>query len=308
LGFRQEDRRGLTVTGRVPLRATGWAPAAEVDRRTAGKYYWYVYLWSSCDSKKLVTAVVAVTVVQGCALMLSLDEFSNADPARPDGGEVLDGGEVGGNCPLDVYPESHEFGPVVIGGVSSPIRFTVVGQEDDPVGPVRLYGGEVPNVNFVIVEETCEGATLGRGETCTVDVVFSPKEAGSHTAFLFVLVGEGGCASSFYRGEGRTVDPPDAPVDAGPDAPKEAGSPPVGPVVLDPPLISDTEIGLTWKPVERATEYAVLWSTVQGGWITSVSTTWAVITTDTSVETWISVHPCNSYGCGAPANLGPIKK
>jgi len=253
-----------------------------------------------------VTAVVAVTVVEGCALMLSLDEFSNADPALSDGGGGLDGGEAGASCPLDLYPASHEFGPVVVGGVSPPIRFTVVGHEAVPVGPLRLYGGEVPNANFVIVEETCDGATLGVGETCTVDVAFAPKQTGTHTAFLFVLVGEGGCASSFYRGEGRAVDPPDATADAGQDA--ASGSPPVGPVVLDPPLISDTEIGLTWKPVDRATEYAVLWSTVQGGWITSVTTAWAVIATDTSVDTWVSVHPCNSYGCGAPANLGPTKK
>lgn len=255
-----------------------------------------------------MTAMVAVTVVQGCALMLSLDEFSNADPALSDGGGVLDGGEAGGSCPLDVYPSSHEFGLVVVGGVTPPIRFTAVARGDAPVGPVRLYGGEVPNPNFAIVDETCEGATLGKGETCTVDVVFAPKQVGVHKAFLFVLVGEGGCASSFYRGEGRLVAPPDASGDGGPDAASEAGSPPVGPVVLDLPLISDTEIGLTWKPVERATEYAVMWSTAQGGWSTSVTTAWAVIATDTSVDTWISVHPCNSYGCGVPANLGPIKK
>jgi hypothetical protein len=265
-----------------------------------------VYLSSPDALRKIVAVVVAATVVQGCALILSLDEFSDGDPAPPEEGGVPDGGEGGRTCPLDVYPQSHEFGPIVVGGVSSPIRFTVVSREVFPLGPLRLYGGQIPNPNFVIVEETCDGATLGEGETCTVDVVFAPKQAGTHTAFLFVLVGEGGCASSFYRGEGRSVDPVDATPDAEQDA--ASGSPPVGPVVLDPPLISDTDIGLAWKPVDRATEYAVLWSTVQGGWITSVTTAWAVIATDTSVDTWISVHPCNSYGCGAPANLGPIKK
>jgi len=88
----------------------------------------------------------------------------------------------------------------------------------------------------------------------------------------------------------------------------QACQPPTGPVVVDPPLVSDTQIGLSWQPVADATEYAVLWSSVLGDGVDSVTTTWFIIDTDTSLDHWVSIYACNSAGCGDPAQFGPIKK
>jgi hypothetical protein len=90
--------------------------------------------------------------------------------------------------------------------------------------------------------------------------------------------------------------------------PEPYGESPTGTVVLDPPLVFDSQIGLVRQPVAGATEYAVLWSTVLEDSSIFVSTTWATIDTDTSVDHWISLYPCNASGCGNPTQLGPIKK
>lgn len=66
--------------------------------------------------------------------------------------------------------------------------------------------------------------------------------------------------------------------------------------------------GLSWQPVADATEYAVLWSSVLGDGVDSVTTTWYIIDTDTSLDHWVSIYACNSAGCGDPAQFGPIKK
>ncbi|MBW2700934.1 MAG: hypothetical protein JRF33_08950 [Deltaproteobacteria bacterium] len=84
------------------------------------------------------------------------------------------------------------------------------------------------------------------------------------------------------------------------------GPVPTGTVVVDTPTVSATQISLVWQAVDRATDYVVLWSSALGDSSMVVTTTWAVIDTDTSYDHWISIYPCNEHGCGDPTYLGPI--
>jgi len=236
-----------------------------------------------------------------CSSLLSLDEYEPADGGSAEADAGTDGPPVseGGSCELGINPVSHDFGLVEIGDASAPAQLIVVNAAGETRGPITLSGGDPPNPNFKIVEQTCAGATLSQDSTCTIDFVFAPKAVGLHTTPLFVRAGGLECATAFLRGQGTTGPPPEPP---------DAGSPPTGKVVVDPPVVSDTQIGLTWAPVERATEYGVLWSTVYGGAGVTVTETWVVFDTDTSLEHWFSIFPCNAAGCGDPTYVGPVKK
>jgi Thrombospondin type 1 domain len=83
-------------------------------------------------------------------------------------------------------------------------------------------------------------------------------------------------------------------------------NPPSGPVIVDTPLVSATQIGLSWQAVAGATEYFVLWSNTGADYSATVTTTWIVIDADTSLDHWVSIFACNSAGCGDPAQFGPI--
>jgi hypothetical protein len=255
-----------------------------------------------------LASMLALSFVQGCALFLSLDEFDESSDAgtptdaQTDAGKDAANVPDAGSCSLKVYPASHDFGPIVVGDASPPVEFFVVSDHEGPIGPLTLFGGKPPNPNFNIIAQSCSGKTLELGESCTIDFVFVPKELGPQTAPLFIRDGTADCATAFMRGEGRTSDPPDPPDASPPD------TPPTSAVVVNPPVVSDTEIGLSWSPVADATEYGVLWSNVNEGAGMTVGTTWAILETDTSIDHWFTIFACNGAGCGPPTYVGPIKK
>jgi len=252
-----------------------------------------------------LASISALSLVQGCALFLSLDEFDESSDAGTQADAAQDSGKDAahapdaGSCSLMVNPASYDFGAIVVGAASPPFQFIVVSDHEGPIGPLTLFGGKPPNPNFNISAQTCAGKTIEGGESCTIDFVFAPKELGPQTAPLFIRDGTVDCATAFLRGEGRTSDPPDA-------SPPQ--TPPTDAVVANPPVVSDTEIGLSWSPVADATEYGVLWSNVNEGAGMVVDTTWAILETDTSIEHWFTLYACNDAGCGPPTYLGPIKK
>lgn len=261
-----------------------------------------------------LASILALSFWQGCAVFLSLDEFDESSDAgtQADAGQGTDGAKGGGACSLLIDPASYDFGSVVEGESSPPLEFIVVSSHEGPIGPLALFGGQPPNPNFKLITQNCVGRTLDKGESCTIDMVFAPLEIGPQTAPLFIRDGTTDCATAFMRGEG-TGDAPDAappPADAAPP-PVDSAPPPKPPTaapLVNPPLVSDTEIGLSWAAVAGATEYAVLWSTLNDGAAMSVDTTWVILVTDTSVDHWFSIFACNAGGCGPPTYVGPVKR
>lgn len=155
-----------------------------------------------------MASILALSLVQGCAVFLSLDEFDESSDAgtQTDAGQDAANVPDGNACPLTVDPASYDFGPIVVGDASLPVQFIVVSGHEGPIGPLTLFGGKPPNPNFTISAQNCSGKTLERGESCTIDFVFVPKDLGPQTAPLFIRDGTADCVTAFMRGEGRTSD------------------------------------------------------------------------------------------------------
>ena len=140
---------------------------------------------------------LAVFLTQGCASVLSLDDF---EESATDGGAEDDVSQDGedeveaASCSLSISPVYHNFGPIPVGQVSSPVRFTVVNEQAVPVGPLVLWGGDPPNPHFSITAQTCQDTTLDPGASCTVDFVFAPQALGKQLVPLVVKVGTVECA------------------------------------------------------------------------------------------------------------------
>ena len=142
-------------------------------------------------------ALGGALLVSGCASLLSLDEFDESSASGGAGGDAsqdADAEAAAVACSLDVTPVYHNFGPIPVGQVSSPVRFTVSNPQDVPVGPLVLWGGDPPNPNFSITAQTCQDATLDPGASCTVDFVFAPQALGKYLVPLVVKVGDVECA------------------------------------------------------------------------------------------------------------------
>lgn len=135
--------------------------------------------------------------------MLSLDEFdeSSSSSGGSEGDASLDAdAEAAVACSLDVTPVYHNFGPIPVGQVSSPVRFTVSNPQDVPVGPLVLWGGDPPNPSFSITAQTCQDAMLDPDASCTVDFVFAPQALGKYLVPLVVKVGTVECAKVHMEG------------------------------------------------------------------------------------------------------------
>ncbi len=99
---------------------------------------------------------------------------------------------------LEVLPASQDFGPVVEGGTSVAVRFTVTnrgsGTSASPVASLGLAP------DFTIESNDCV-APLPGGAACSIDVRFTPKApAGAKAATLTVSGSPGGSAASTLSG------------------------------------------------------------------------------------------------------------
>ncbi|HEY6894378.1 MAG TPA: choice-of-anchor D domain-containing protein, partial [Rhodanobacteraceae bacterium] len=78
------------------------------------------------------------------------------------------------SAPAMLSPNPFDFGDVVVGTSSAPQRFTLTNlmpESIDVEAPV------IGNSQFAIVAETCTGATLAPGQTCAIDVTYTPAGA-----------------------------------------------------------------------------------------------------------------------------------
>jgi len=157
----------------------------------------------ACTLQRFMGIALAMSAAQGCAALLSLDDFdeaSDAGTSADSGQDVEDANEVG-SCSLTINPPSHNFGPVTVGDTSTPIQFKITNEDTAPAGPLALSGGLSPNPNFVIIAQNCADRTLEPGESCTVDFVFQPTTPGvGQSAVLIVRIGPLDCATAFLEG------------------------------------------------------------------------------------------------------------
>ncbi|WP_435104441.1 IPTL-CTERM sorting domain-containing protein [Arhodomonas sp. AD133] len=94
--------------------------------------------------------------------------------------------EADGIATLALSPAPLDFGSVTVGRTSAPATVTVAntGTAVADLDPVAVVGPQASQ--YAVVRDGCSGQTVAAGETCTVDVTFTPAAADTASAQLAV--------------------------------------------------------------------------------------------------------------------------
>lgn len=102
---------------------------------------------------------------------------------------------------LTLSPTAKDFGMVESHLTSPPQTFTVTNTGGSPSGTLTDNTTGPEASRFVIGPDSCEGAVLVAGGSCTLDVTLSPmSQAGGMSATLNVTGSPGGAASAALSG------------------------------------------------------------------------------------------------------------
>jgi len=94
--------------------------------------------------------------------------------------------------PQGVTPIAHDFNHVDEGTASAAQTFTFTNTINADIRIGTLFNSGDDSPDFLLQKDTCTDSTLATGETCTIDVVFSPSTRGLKTAFLTITSGNPG--------------------------------------------------------------------------------------------------------------------
>jgi len=101
---------------------------------------------------------------------------------------------------LGIVPSSIDFGSVLLGNTSTPITFTLKNLGESASGTITTLS--TSSQSYVVSADTCAGRSLGMNQTCTFDVTFAPKQAGSISGTVSQTVAPGGTPSANLNGIG----------------------------------------------------------------------------------------------------------
>src|SRR5207247_2386975 len=102
---------------------------------------------------------------------------------------------------IGLSPMASAFGVVDVGSSSMTASFTVQNSGGGASGPLSTSVG--PGTAFLITSDTCKGATLGGGASCSIQAQFKPAAYGAQNATLSVSGTPGGTATASLSGTGR---------------------------------------------------------------------------------------------------------
>jgi hypothetical protein len=92
--------------------------------------------------------------------------------------------------PDAMVPSNHDFSHVDANTASDPVRFTFANiiSADVMMGEIAITGPG--GSDFVLNNDACSGKTLATGQSCGLDVVFSPATLGYRSAFITIRSGD----------------------------------------------------------------------------------------------------------------------
>jgi hypothetical protein len=103
---------------------------------------------------------------------------------------------------LSMNPVNIEYGSVSIGQTSEPGILTVTNTGNYSSGHLDLAFGGPHQSSFPMIGDTCSGAQLPPGGTCTITTRFVPNSLGSKSVTVSVVGTQGGTDVSLLRGTG----------------------------------------------------------------------------------------------------------
>lgn len=165
-----------------------------------GTGWWGPRLWLGVIGLVLALLLLAATALgigqpEGGLLSDVLSRLSgNSGVAGKDGGP----GQLGA-VPLDVNPETLDFGPVAVKTVAEPQSVTLKGKGLPDLSKIKVRG---PHEDEFRADRDCSGKTSGRGRGCAVSVKFRPSAAGSRSALLLIKTSTGASETVPLKGIG----------------------------------------------------------------------------------------------------------
>jgi hypothetical protein len=175
------------------VRNTGGSPSGvltvAIDPRTD-----FLAAPGGCDGRVLAPGEACGVAVRFRPTALGARSATLSVRAHP-GGELaanLAGVAVSGGDSLEVTPNPLDFGEVTMGITSAP-RTLMVRHVGDKA--VTFKSVSLAPTSFAISRNGCDGRTLAGGESCPIEVTFTPETTGASTAVLVVSTG-GDCGGA----------------------------------------------------------------------------------------------------------------
>jgi hypothetical protein len=103
---------------------------------------------------------------------------------------------------ITVTPTSTTFTATTVGSSSASQTFTVTNTGGAPTGLVTTGVSGNDPAHYAITNDTCDGAQILAGGTCTFDVVFTPMSTGPKSANVTISTTPGGTAAVGLSGTG----------------------------------------------------------------------------------------------------------
>lgn len=111
-------------------------------------------------------------------------------------------GATGAAATLAVAPATRDFGGTTVGTPTASTTFTVMNTGVASANGISVTLGGADATSFALTGDSCSTSSLAFGQTCTVDVRFSPQGLGLHTGSLSVTPSSGAGASASLVGTG----------------------------------------------------------------------------------------------------------
>jgi hypothetical protein len=197
---------GIAVSAPVMVTNTGGATSGPLAVVLVGAdAAHFDVVGDACSGKALASGascVVVVTFAPAAAGDRAASLTVDASPGGTVSAALIGRGLLPGA--LTITPGAHDFGAVALGAPPSGQTFTVENSGDAPTGVLDVTLGGADAGDFVHGADTCSGAALPPGQSCTVSIGFAPASAGARSATLSVSGTPGGAAVAMLSGVGQT--------------------------------------------------------------------------------------------------------
>jgi hypothetical protein len=107
--------------------------------------------------------------------------------------------------PLSLTGGPWDFGTVVVGDTTGARSFTLTNTGAVTLGTLSVQLAGAGSAAFRIASDTCTGATLAPGVSCTTSVTFQPTAVGMRSAMLELAANPGGTVSAALTGTGASA-------------------------------------------------------------------------------------------------------
>lgn len=188
------DSKTFTVTN------VGESPSSALNANTTDNQFGIPLPDDDCST-------VVLDPGQTCTVDVNFGPNSHGDQSGSLEVSATEGGTAtatlsgfgGDPAKLEITPAPYDFGKVLINADSAPKTFTVKNVGDFPTSPISSMGVDGP---FEVKNDNCTFTNVDPGQTCTVDVVFSPTSHGDLTGSIVAMATVGSSAPAALSGFG----------------------------------------------------------------------------------------------------------